>query len=194
MHDDSVEDALSVLAAALAVTPSADGPARVRMRVADTRPRWVSRRWVGIAAVAAATSALATVATISIATSDRRQSPPAPSVATGPRAKVAALPLTAVIPAPALVARRPSRPPVARLLPPEPEVLVSPDQMVAFQQLRALLQSGRLAPDAMPGKLVEHETGIGSPAAVERPGSTGGLGGTRDPRSNNHQQWHFANN
>ena len=195
MHDNSLEDALNALADALAVTPSADGPARVRMRVADMRPRWVSTRWVGIAAVAA--SVVAAVTTMSIATRDRRQSLPAPSAAIAPHATVTRSPLASVIPAPALVARPPSRPRVDRVVPPPepeaPEVLVSPDQMVAFQQLRVLLQSGRLDPAALLAVLAGPETGIGSPGGVVRP-PAGGPGGRLDPLSKIQQERRFANN
>ena len=161
-------DPLTDLATALDVEPSAGFAARVRRRFDTDHPTTVWGRWA--AAIAAAVVAVLAgwlaipsrpaeqSAGVAPAVAERIEPATVPSMS-GARVSQ---PSAAVKP----VVRRASRA-AGRVA--EPEVLVSPDQRLALDQLRTALADGRLDPSALPQNLVDAPPQLpagGDPASV----------------------------
>ena len=172
-------DPLIDLAGALDVSPSPAFAAGVRRRVEEqpSAPAW---RWRVAAATIGGTGLV-----IWMAVAARPpQGKPGPAPAVAERFERPAVAERAQLEA-VSAARPPAEPPAvrprataARVDRPvrrarEPEVLVSPDQRLALEQLKAALESGRLDASVLPANLLEAPAQI-APAPMESSDSLGG--------------------
>jgi hypothetical protein len=148
MTDPQIDELLADLDRALAIEPSPSVAARVRTSLAgETNRSWFLMHWRGMAIGAAALVAVAaivrpafdqpTVPSTLLAASAAEQPVPAP--VGGP----VATPAPRISTVPPSVARRAEPRP-------EPEVIVSPSQRLALDQLAAAVRDGRVNSDSFP--------------------------------------------
>lgn len=161
-------DPFTDLAAALAIAPRPEFAAEVRSQVGQVRPgvTWVS--WFALGAAAAVMAFAVWIGIPRLGEPDRQ-----PSVTT----LVPARPQPAAVAAvrqPALgsqVVRTRTNPAVRRVSREasgdrEPEVLISPDRKIAFEQLKAALAGGRLDESTLPPEVMDVTTSTGWPSSA----------------------------
>jgi hypothetical protein len=142
MTDPQVDELLADLNRALAVEPSPSVAARVRTSLAaDPSAGWFGRRW-HVMAVSAATLLI-----IGVVVWPRVSGVPVPPAAPVASAAVERVAAPAVTPSPRVEARPSSVPVRAER---DPEVIVSPGQRLALEQLAAAIREGRISSDPFP--------------------------------------------
>jgi hypothetical protein len=144
MSGEPAHDPLLELQAELDVAPSREFAARVRLRTSEQSPRlprWAVALAAGVA-VAVAGVGVARLGTPNVA-------PPAAEIGmvAPPVSPDVAPPAVAAVPHRVEVVRRIARPAAST---PEPEVLVSGEQLAGLEQFRARLRDGTLNADVVP--------------------------------------------
>jgi hypothetical protein len=180
MTDERVDELLSELDEALSVEPSPSVAARVRTRISEQserRPRAVLRLTVAAAMVAVATIGAAVWWQAEPARTEpprqvlRRSDDPArvensaPAVEK-PSGTLDRIARSSVADPPPPTAGGPAQP-VHDAVPREPDVIVSPQMRVAFEQLQQAAGSGRLTAESLSQAQLMFEPTIITPATIE---------------------------
>ena len=154
--DERVDELLADLDRALTIEPSPALAARARTRMGAAAPAWLGWRWAlaaGAVIVLAGATYVAWPQPSAVRSTSAQVVPNAPATAGAqPRAQVPSLAAPVAAPAVRQARARAAGPnPVrhATAAVREPEVLVSPNQRIALEQLAAALRDGRLTTESV---------------------------------------------